>query len=78
MDITLIIDKLYHHNIYTLTKRELYKNIFDVYKPHMSYYEKKKLLTSLIDSNVLIQTKREKLLKFNKCITTKDATITFE
>lgn len=78
MDIILIIDKLYHNKIYTITKRELYKNIFDVYIPNMSYYQKKKLLKTLLESNVLIQTRREKLLKFNKSFSEKDAIVHFE
>ena len=69
MDIVLMIDRMMHHQIYTLTKRELYKNFFDVYKPKMTYYQKKKLLENLLTSKVLIQTKRDKLLKFNKCFT---------
>ena len=78
MDIVLMIDKLVHHKIYTLTKRELYKNFFDVYKPSMTYYQKKKLLETLVSSNVLIQTKREKLLKFNKCFSNNCAIVSFE
>jgi len=78
MDILIVIDKLCHHKIYTLTKRELYKNIFDVYIPQLSYYEKRRLLSKLLLSNVLIQTKRDKLLKFNKSLTTNDAIVKFE
>ena len=78
MDIVLIIDRLVHHKIYTLSKRELYKNFFDVYKPNMTYYQKKKLLETLLTSNVLIQTKREKLLKFNKCFSNDSAIVSFE
>ena len=78
MDIVLMIDKLIHHKIYTLTKRELYKNFFDVYIPNLTYYQKKKLLENLLTSNVLIQTKREKLLKFNKCFTNRNAIVVFE
>ena len=78
MDIVLIIDRLAHHKIYTLSKRELYKNFFDVYKPRMTYYQKKKLLETLLTSNVLIQTKREKLLKFNKCFSNNCAIVSFE
>lgn len=78
MDIVLVIDKLVHHKIYTLTKRELYKNFFDVYIPGLTYYQKKKLLETLLTSNVLIQTKREKLLKFNKCFSTNSAIVSFE
>ena len=78
MDIVLIIDRMMHHQIYTLTKRELYKNFFDVYKPNMTYYQKKKLLENLLTSKVLIQTRREKLLKFNKCFTKNNAVVIFE
>ena len=78
MDIVLMIDRMMHHQIYTLTKRELYKNFFDVYKPKMTYYQKKKLLENLLISKVLIQTKRDKLLKFNKCFTKNNAVVIFE
>ena len=71
MDVVRIIDRLAYHKVTLLTKRELYRNFFDVYLPGLSYWRKRKLLQTLIAANVLTPSTR--WLRFNKARTEADA-----